>query len=78
MTSPALSLLFLKGITYYLWQLTAEDHLDQATLINPSLPVLRVLNLTPGSYTFTLTVADSALQTSTDTVQVNVVPGETT
>lgn len=63
----------LQGITYYLWHLTAEDHLDQATLINPSLPVLKVLHLTPGLYTFMLTVADTSLQMSSDTVSVHVV-----
>lgn len=62
-----------EGITYYLWHLTAEDHLDQATLINPSLPVLKVLHLTPGLYTFMLTVADTSLQMSSDTVSVHVV-----
>ena len=66
---------WLQGISSYLWQLTAEDHLDHAMLINPTLPVLHVLDLTPGNYTFTLLVTDESGQMSTDTVDVCVLAG---
>ncbi len=63
---------FPQGIKYFLWRLTSSG---EATLIDPTLPVLQVLNLTPGVYTFTLTVADYSLQVDTDTVTVIVKRG---
>ena len=65
-----------QGIAYYLWQLVSEDPPDHATLINPTLPDLQVVNLLPGEYSFTLTVADAALHFATDTVTVHVLRGE--
>lgn len=61
---------------YYLWQLTAEDHFSEVMLVDPTSSVLQVLNLTPGTYTFTLTVTDSSFQTSSDTVLVRILPGQ--
>ncbi len=66
-----------RTITAYKWTQTAGS---SATITSPNAAVTSVTNLLPGSYTFQLTVTDSAGVTGTATVAVtvlNATPGPT-
>ena len=69
-----------QGIVYYLWQLIAEHHSSKmygkTRILNSTSPVARVVGLSPGSYTFSLTVLDSHFQSSSDSMQVTVLAGK--
>jgi len=61
---------------YYLWQLTAEDHRSDAHVLDSDSPVARVVDLSPGTYTVTLTVVDTIYQSTSDSVLVTVLAGK--
>ena len=52
--------------------------MSNARVLDPTSPVAQVVDLSPGTYTFALTVVDTSYQSSTNKVLVRVLAGKCT